>query len=778
MMPAGDPACGGRLCGRTPSKREIVNHFRALRNCLAGTLALCAAALAHEGDPKERDFKGPVVADAWLADQQGLDKAASPFAANGIRLMAWFPVTTFNAANTSGNDVWGYVSPSGREYALMGLSHGTGFVDVTNPGSSRIIGFITGPTSMWRNIKTYKTWAYAVSEGGSGIQVFDLSNIDNGVVTLVNTVDASASTPATHTMMINEKTGYLYRMGGGSNGLRIYSLANPAAPVMTATWATKYTHDGVVYNYETGPYAGKEVFFACGGTNGGQTNTGLDILDVTNKSAITVIGRYTYTNANFCHQLWLSEDRKYAYINDELDEQNRGIYSQGRIVDVSNLASPTTVGTYTTGVTSIDHNEYVKGSKLFCSNYTSGLRVFDITSGAAPVQVASFDTHPDDDAAPAATFNGLWSNYPYLPSGTILGSDIERGLFVWRLGNEPATISVVGGEPALFDPRGQPISVDVTTTAGVSVTSSGVVLHTTSAGVSTDTPMTKAAGTNRWSATSAATTCGQDVSWSVEAFVSDGTSVKYPTAGSLTALSAGAVNVAVSDACESATGWVVGLTGDNATTGIWINADPVGTAAQPEDDHSVSGTRCWITGNGAVGGGVGDADVDGGTTTLTSPAYSVAGLSDPYVSYFRWYSNNQGSDPNNDSMPIQISGNGGTTWVQLELVTENAGAWVQKKFRVRDFVTPTAGTIKLRFIARDLGTGSVVEAGVDDIQVTELVCPTAIEGDLDGDGMVGAADLAVLLLDFGPCGGCASDLDQSGLVDAGDIAYLLLLFTG
>jgi hypothetical protein len=148
------------------------------------------------------------------------------------------------------------------------------------------------------------------------------------------------------------------------------------------------------------------------------------------------------------------------------------------------------------------------------------------------------------------------------------------------------------------------------------------------------------------------------------------------------------------------------------------------------------------------------------------------------VSYFRWYSNNQGSDPNNDSMPIQISGNGGTTWVQLELVTENAGAWVQKKFRVRDFVTPTAGTIKLRFIARDLGTGSVVEAGVDDIQVTELVCPTAIEGDLDGDGMVGAADLAVLLLDFGPCGGCASDLDQSGLVDAGDIAYLLLLFTG
>ena len=749
-----------------------------LRLCLAASLAICAAALAHEGDLKARDFKGPVVADAWLADQQGLDKAAPAFVANGVRLMAWFPVTTFSASNTSGNDVWGYVSPSGREYALMGLSNGTGFVEVTNPGSSRIVAYIAGPTSMWRNVKTYRTWAYAVSEGGGGIQVFDLSNIDNGVVTLANTVDASAATPATHTMIINEQTGYLYRMGGGTNGLRIYSLANPSAPAMVATWNPKYTHDGVVYNYTSGPYAGKEIFFACGGTNGGQTNTGVDILDVTNKASITTIGRFTYANANFTHQIWLSEDRRYGYINDELDEQNRGIYNQGRIVDLQNLAAPVLAGTYTTGITAIDHNEYVKNNKLFCSNYTTGLQVFDVTNGSTPTRVAWFDTHPDDDATPAATFNGLWSNYPYLPSGTILGSDIERGLFVWRLGNDPATISVVGGDPALFDPRGQPLSVDVATAAGASITSAGVVLHTTVGGVTVDTPMTNEARTNRWSAVSPASTCGTDVAWSVEAFVSDGTSVKYPAGGTNTALSAKSFSQTASDDCEASTGWVVGLAGDNATAGIWLNADPVGTTAQPEYDISVNGTKCWITGNGVAGGSVGAADIDGGTTTLTSPTYSVAGLSDPYVSYWRWYSNNMGADPNNDSMPIQISGNGGTTWVQLELVTENAGTWVQKKFRVLDYVTPTAGTVKLRFIARDLGTGSVVEAGVDEIAVTELVCPSALEGDLDGDGTVGAADLAVLLLDFGPCQGCPSDLDGTGAVDGGDIAFLLLLFTG
>jgi len=752
---------------------------------LAAVGAFGATALAHEGDPKLRDYKGAVTAPVWLADEAGpLAEAAPSFQSSGVRLMAWFPVTAFNAANTSGNDVWGYVSPSGREYALMGLSNGTGFVEVTNPGSSRIIAFISGPKSLWRNVKTYQNYAYAVSEGGGGIQVFNLANIDNGVVTLVNTIDAGAATPATHTMIINEQTGYLYRMGGGSNGLRIYTLkptatapsASATNPVLVATWNPKYTHDGAVFNWTSGPYAGKEIFFACGGLNGGQTDTGVDILDVTNKSAITVIGRFTYANANFCHQLWLSQDRRYAYINDELDEGNRGIYNVGRIMDIANLASPIAAGTYTTGVKSIDHNEYVANNLLFCSNYTAGLQVFDLSNPASPQRTAWFDTHPDDDANPAATFNGLWSNYPYLPSGTILGSDIERGMFVLRLGTDPATVSVAGGPRSTFDPRGQGVQVNVATAPGISVTSQGVVLHTTVAGVTTDTPLTQVSPT-RWGGRAPAATCGQYVDWNVEAFVSDGTSVKYPAAGTISSIAASSNEITLEDACEVSTGWVVGATGDNATAGIWVLADPVGTAAQPEDDHSPSGTKCWVSGNGAVGGSVGAADIDGGTTTLTSPAYSVAGLSDPHISYARWYSNNQGADPNNDSMPIQISGNNGASWVQLELVTENAGSWVEKQFRVKDFVTPTANTVRLRFIARDLGAGSVVEAAVDDVQVRDLQCPTNVEGDLDGDGVVSGGDIAVLLLDFGDCPGCLSDLDGTGTVDFGDVAILVLLFS-
>jgi hypothetical protein len=124
-------------------------------------------------------------------------------------------------------------------------------------------------------------------------------------------------------------------------------------------------------------------------------------------------------------------------------------------------------------------------------------------------------------------------------------------------------------------------------------------------------------------------------------------------------------------------------------------------------------------------------------------------------------------------MPISISGDGGATWVLLEDVSENAGAWVEKSFRVADFVTPGAA-VRLRFVARDLGQGSLVEAGVDFVRVVAQGCPP-VAGDLDGDGAVGGADLALLLAAWGGSG--AADLDGSGTVDAGDLSILLDLWS-
>jgi hypothetical protein len=139
------------------------------------------------------------------------------------------------------------------------------------------------------------------------------------------------------------------------------------------------------------------------------------------------------------------------------------------------------------------------------------------------------------------------------------------------------------------------------------------------------------------------------------------------------------------------------------------------------------------------------------------------------VAYRRWYSNNAGSAPNADSMPVQISGDGGVSWVTLEEVAENANAWVDRSFRVADFVTPSAN-VRLRFQARDLAAGSVVEAGVDFVRVLVTACPTRPE-DLDGNGEVNAADLAVILNNWGGSG--AGDLDGDGSVGAADLSAVL-----
>ncbi len=171
---------------------------------------------------------------------------------------------------------------------------------------------------------------------------------------------------------------------------------------------------------------------------------------------------------------------------------------------------------------------------------------------------------------------------------------------------------------------------------------------------------------------------------------------------------------------STAEGWTVGDTGDGATGGTWTRLDPRGTAAQAEDDHTPpSGVKCWVTGQGSPGGGIGEADVDGGKTTLKSPLFDASGMSDPKIRYWRWFSNDKGSNPNQDVFTVDISNNSGSTWTNVEVVgpntPESKGGWFLHHLEISDVITPTA-TMQLRFVAADTGGASVVEAGVDDIE--------------------------------------------------------------
>lgn len=172
--------------------------------------------------------------------------------------------------------------------------------------------------------------------------------------------------------------------------------------------------------------------------------------------------------------------------------------------------------------------------------------------------------------------------------------------------------------------------------------------------------------------------------------------------------------------------WQARVAGDNATDGVWLRGDPVGTAAQPEDDHTADpGVLCFMTGKGNPGDPIDAGDVDGGTTTLRTGPIDLSGSTAARVSYWRWYSNDLGP-ATDDEWVVQISSDGGSTWVDLERTAVAAATWTYREFAVAGYVGHTS-QVKVQFIAADLGAASVVEAAVDDFQVFGDPATTAVE---------------------------------------------------
>jgi len=176
---------------------------------------------------------------------------------------------------------------------------------------------------------------------------------------------------------------------------------------------------------------------------------------------------------------------------------------------------------------------------------------------------------------------------------------------------------------------------------------------------------------------------------------------------------------------EADRGWTVGDADDDASSGIWVRVEPVGTDAQPDADHSEEGTFCWVTGQHTAGESLGYNDVDGGKTTLLSPVYDFAGASEVSFSYWKWYSNDQGNAPNADWWDVLLSNDGGATWIEIEHTETSTNAWADMSFDLFDYVE-SAGQVQLKFVAADEGDGSVVEAAVDDFAIAGMFTATAV----------------------------------------------------
>ncbi|MFK7883010.1 MAG: GC-type dockerin domain-anchored protein [Phycisphaerales bacterium] len=235
-------------------------------------------------------------------------------------------------------------------------------------------------------------------------------------------------------------------------------------------------------------------------------------------------------------------------------------------------------------------------------------------------------------------------------------------------------------------------------------------------------------GGSTYTATLPASACGDNPEFFVSAVGQVGGTITLPSGGSSAPFSAlvGEISVEFADNFQSNQGW--GVTGDanGAAEGEWQRAVPGGDGSRGDapDDFDGSGFA-YVTGNGGAGS---NTDVDGGQTILTSPAIDLSMSPDAVVSYARWYDNTgsgTGAAPGADIFTVQISDNNGGSWTNLEVVGPNtaqsSGGWFQASFTVGDFVS-TSSQVRIRFIAEDIGDGSVIEAAVDAVEFSGLIC--------------------------------------------------------
>lgn len=354
------------------------------------------------------------------------------YSASNVTLYKQF--TLADLQTTGASSCWGYTSPTGREYAIMGCNNKVAFVEITDPANPVYFANVPHITNIWTDIKTYKNACYVSTEQtGNGIQVIDLSDIDNHNVTLVRTL---TNPGRAHTIHVDNDSGFLYCCGTreSSGTTMCFDVSDPLNPVrvgQNSLTGSLYQHETIVHTYASGPYAGRQIMFS------GGVDRGVEIWDVTDKDHVTLVRRIAYPFVGYCHQGWLSDDMKYFYVNDELDEKNYGNVTRTLVFDISVLETTDLVGTFSTNLPSTDHNLYWKNNFIFEGNYTSGLRVFDAYNDPIqPVERGFFDTYPHNDSA---GFHGLWSNYPFFPSGTVIGGDINRGLFIWDVSEATRT---------------------------------------------------------------------------------------------------------------------------------------------------------------------------------------------------------------------------------------------------------------------------------------------------------------------------------------------------
>jgi choice-of-anchor B domain-containing protein len=424
---------------------------------------------------EDKDLEQKLLGYHQLSQSQSNEACVSGkadvFDCNNVDLLAHFPLSEMSSSPSAGNDIWGHVDlNTGNEFAIMGVINGVIVVNVTDPTAPIEVGTISGVSSSWRDVKVYQyfdedinlwqAYAYATTEGNNGgVTIIDLNNLPNSVSlveknNVVNTAHNVYITNVDHTLNITlpNQTATLQLIGANtkSGAFQNYSLQNPRtlANVSANNFGSGYTHDGASLIIED-----QRSIDDCGLTSGTCTlfidfnEKEMKLWNITDPNNSAQLGVAEYNDVSksnqYVHSGWGTEDKQFILLHDEFDEQRGGLNTTVRIFSIADLNNPTQVGQWTGPTRAIDHNGFVRGNRYYMSNYERGLTVLDITDPTSPTEAGFFDTYTPSSSA---SFNGAWGVYPFLPSGNILVSDINSGLYVLKDNTNTSTKGMFGFE--------------------------------------------------------------------------------------------------------------------------------------------------------------------------------------------------------------------------------------------------------------------------------------------------------------------------------------------
>lgn len=659
------------------------------------------------------------------------------------------------------SDIWGYVDQLGNEYAIVGNQTGTSIIDLSDPANPTEIFYSPGANSIWRDMKVWNQTAYITNEGGNGLKIIDLSNLPGPITAGDVTQFTGVTYPFTtaHNIFIDENgKAFICGANNGVGGAIILDLtADPLNPVELGRYNEYYLHD---------------VFVRGDTLWGGAINDGFFVVvDITNPASLTTMAS-AYSPGIFTHNVWLTDDGNTLYTTDEISSGYLGAFDVSDIQNISELdrvqSSP--------GQNVIPHNTFVRGNFLITSYYRDGVTIHDCTYPDNLIEVGNYDTSP---AFSGDGFNGCWGVYPYLPSGLVIASDIENGLYVLGPNYQQAaylTGNVIDGvslnnldnvsvqivatsasdntdlngdyqtgvtQGGTFDVTYSKLGYFPQTIAGLVLTNGVTVIQDvqlqpqatyTLEGLVLDENSNPIVGAQvmisntQYSTTVSTNGLGE---FDVPGFLEDTYDVTiglwgYHTLCLTSQYLSPAGNphsyqleTGYSDYFDLDLGWTIS---GNPMLGDWDKGVPVGTSynggpSNPDEDSQDCGTMAFITGN--AGGQPGDDDVDDGTTILTSPVMDLSTYNNPYISFDRWFFNDGGSGNPNDSLVVELT-NGTQTSILDFAVDGDPGeaAWAAKEIRVQDFMAPTS-FMQVKVRAMDIPQGHLSEGGFDNFYVRD-----------------------------------------------------------